>query len=598
MLPQLTTAEFLDRIESRSVEYVLIGPMPDGRGPVELLIEDEALDAFEDLLTAWPVGRQVKLYTASARPGTGYRPPRVSGYRISRISLFPPHLARRMIDGAVRAAGGARVLSPADAFFARCYRAAYLHLHDWEEDGAGGFQLRPAAAEELGALGTAGGFGLPDVRSPFDLDRMLNDHGWRPPGDLLEKASYWMPWIRAALLENDEPSPPGAIAFFIRERAFEAGHKDAIIHFLKEKGFDTLLAFDLSPAQVELAERSFRGGNWGIGGWGVSGGPPRCVLITHDLLPIPLKPEEQRLNPGCDNKVVLKAKLSVRNEINMRSPESEWYSPVHSTDNSQQTWVVVRLLAPETEPMLREKIARRDRAFATQGALQDLTRDGCRARIELIAHEGAKAIRKTFRPGAERYMNREIEVMEALRPFCPEIPRLLAKGEHHIVIEYFEGAEWHPPRYPHALPLSQVRSLAGFIKRCVSHGFDPVDLKPGNNVIFNASGLKVIDFEYWRRCDPSTPPENCYCLAGLPKAYEGDRPVGLMFLFHPYATEWRRFTRLSVREFLYDPLWLQLGKRSVRLFLEHSNLLLRRAARRLIRLGGRMVTRVFSAAPA
>jgi hypothetical protein len=282
----------------------------------------------------------------------------------------------------------------------------------------------------------------------------------------------------------------------------------------------------------------------------------------------------------------------------MRSPESEWYSPVHSTDNSQQTWVVVRLLAPEAEPMLREEIARRDRAFATHGGLQDLTRDGCRARIELIEHDGAKAIRKTFRPGAERYMNREIEVMEQLGPFCPEIPRLLAKGENHIVIEYFEGADWHPPRYPHALPLSQVRCLAGFIKRCVSHGFDPVDLKPGNNVIFNASGLKVIDFEYWRQCDPSTPPEDCYCLAGLPKDYAGDRPVGLMFLFHPYATEWRRFTRLSVREFLYDPLWLQLGKRSVRLLIEHSNLLLRRSARRLIRLAGRMVTRAFSVRPA
>jgi hypothetical protein len=156
-------------------------------------------------------------------------------------------------------------------------------------------------------------------------------------------------------------------------------------------------------------------------------------------------------------------------------------------------------------------------------------------------------------------------------------------------MEYIEEADQLPlPRGPALLPLRQVRQLAAFIRECVGHGFDPIDLKPrGGNALYTRSGVKIIDYEFWRRCDPSTPPEQSYCLSGLPADYDDDRPWGLIFPFEPYPLKWRRVVGLSPKSFLYDPPWLQQLKRLpwlVRAFFGRHG---RAMARRLPNRGSR-----------
>jgi hypothetical protein len=89
-------------------------------------------------------------------------------------------------------------------------------------------------------------------------------------------------------------------------------------------------------------------------------------------------------------------------------------------------------------------------------------------------------------------------------------------------------------------------------------------------VLLTNSGLKIIDYEFWRRCDPATPPEKSYCLAGLPRDYRGDRPRGVTFLFHPYPTQWFRHTALTLESFLYDSARVQRLKRSVHLAARYA----------------------------
>ena len=161
-------------------------------------------------------------------------------------------------------------------------------------------------------------------------------------------------------------------------------------------------------------------------------------------------------------------------------------------------------------------------------------------------------------------MEREADVMvETLAPICSEIPSCL-RGRRFTTssdisvnpIIYRNGRTHCPCDGGHS---------AEFIKNCVANGYDPIDMKPSGNVLLTRHGITVIDYEFWRRCDPAMRPEDCYCLAGLPKDYAGDRPRGVLFLYDPYPAQWFRFTALSVESFLYDPAWLQQLKRGAHL---------------------------------
>jgi hypothetical protein len=155
-------------------------------------------------------------------------------------------------------------------------------------------------------------------------------------------------------------------------------------------------------------------------------------------------------------------------------------------------------------------------------------------------------------------------------------------------MEYVEG-DVVSRRWPHPLPLSKVRQLRDALRTVVEHGFDPIDLAPDANVIFTPSGVRFIDFEFWRECDPATPLHECYCLAGLPESYEGDRPPGVMWLFDPYPAKWFQHTGLDHHSFLYDPPLVQIAKRAVRLPARYLAWAPRAVARKAARHVKRMV---------
>jgi hypothetical protein len=389
--------------------------------------------------------------------------------------------------------------------------------------------------------------------------------------------------------------PPGLSLFFIRERAALAGLGTMLVDSLQDSGFEPLLMAKLDPAQRELAATALRGGNWGSGPFVVSGGPPAMIVVTIDLLPLAPGSRDRAAHPALDNAKIVMAKTAARNLVNAALPKGERYKALHSTDNAAQAWRIVRQLLGSQEQALRDAVEQMQRDFATDGALDDLTRHGRRAKVELIEFDGQRAIRKTFKSTALRFMEREIEVMEALGPVRPEIPRLLARSDNAIIIEHVGSGEPLPrpsAGRPRPLPLANVRQIAEFVKASVAHGFDPLDLRAPGNMIFTRSGLKIIDFELWRRLDPARPADRCFGLCGVPPGDTG-RPRGIAFISHPYREAWFPYTLLSLNSFLYDPAWLQQVKRGANFALCYcrwsSRALLRRAARRTVALLVRQV---------
>lgn len=361
----------------------------------------------------------------------------------------------------------------------------------------------------------------------------------------------------AALAHPADGHHAGFAAFFVRSEAIRRGHGVLVRHTIVEKGFEILITLEV----VDALKASLS--HWlAAQGQATDADTIATVLIAFDLMPIVESEPKEIADETAENERIAIAMRAADKEANRLSGAFP-YVPVTASASSREAWSLLEALAPERVDAIQEQIAAGRVAFATAPPLRELSSVACRAKVELIEYNRSLAVRKTFRPGAERYLVRELEVLEELGPYCDGIPRLLEHGPNYLITEYIDEADQLGlPRREELLPLQLIRQLAAFVKICVSYGFDPVDLKPDGNAIFTPHGLKVIDYEFWRRCPPDTRPEDCYCLAGLPPDYDGDRPMGLTAPFSPYPDKWIPFTGLSLLSFLYDPLWLQRLKRA------------------------------------
>lgn len=368
-------------------------------------------------------------------------------------------------------------------------------------------------------------------------------------------APSWVPSSENEAQPSDEP--PGISVFAISARAIEAGLKTIIVELLEDQGHEALLVADLDAAAAVRAADLMQ--------WVER---PGAVVVAIDLLPMGFEDDRRGRYRGFDNPKIPKALERARHLIQSLVPPSDQFDAIASTRNSNEAWHWVRQLFADQETELRAKADRLAKDFASDGAVRDLTREGRRARVELIEFEREPAIRKTYRASALRYMEREIEVLERLAHVRPELPKLLSRGENFIIISFVgEGRNLeleHRGGRPAPLPLKVARMLADFIKACVSEGFDPIDIRAPGNAMVTDAGLRVIDFELWRRCAPGTRPENALCLVGVP-ALDTERPRGVPAFSKPYSSAWYPLTLLSLESFLYDPAWLQRLKRGANL---------------------------------
>ena len=244
----------------------------------------------------------------------------------------------------------------------------------------------------------------------------------------------------------------------------------------------------------------------------------------------------------------------------------EQFNPVHSTDTSAQAWRILRMMVPEAEAKLRDLTEQRRRQFETpEAVVTNLTRFGNRAKVEVVRHQGRLAVKKTYRPGAERFLRREVECLQAFAD-RPEVPPLIASGDNWMMIPLYENSLRERRvlgfRLPRLLPLNVTRQLAAFLEVAAGRGFDLIDLLPRNNLILDPQlGLKIFDFEFAQKREDLCHADQSYCLRGVPPDFGGDVPAG-NYAADPYALEWKPMTGLSLEAFLHDPAWLQQIKRA------------------------------------
>ena len=561
-----------DELNARKASYVVLRWFDDLPSvypgeDIDFLVADTDLKHFDNLLCAAGPGVPCDVYSVSGLPGSAYK----------NMAYYPPPLAQEMLNHAGCHRKRYRIPNEHHHFFSLAYHALY---HKGSCAGipttfCGVSHVSVPDHDYHGILGRlAARLGLGDVRDMESLDLLLAQHGWRPPRDTLSRLAGFNRWIDKRFFAELPPihdDIKGLTTFVIRKRACDLGLVETILDILKARGFHILFLRRLTGEESDLCSMELRGANWGPGPWPKSGGQPAIIVVAYDLLPSPVSKSLAQRHANLDNARIFETKTFIRNYINATLPEEERCNIVHSSDNVNEALEYLRVAGHTNQSTLLTRIRELKDEFQTPyPVVCALTSNGTRSKVEVVRYRGSDAVCKTFRPGRERFLCREIETLRQFGGVRPEIPTLLETGSNYFIIPFFEGKHWTRTRgwlLPRLMPLRSARSAADVVRFFHSQGRSLIDWHPDQVIIQPNGDIRVVDFEliyeYHQRPECV---EDAYEFKGTPDGFEWESSALVTqkeFLKDPYGRRWQRCVGLSATSLLNDPMWLQYLKRGI-----------------------------------
>lgn len=551
---------FLKQLREGSIQHAALRwfenlpELPPGED-LDLLVADGDLPRVLALLESGPGIDPCDVYSETGLPRSDFR----------KMPYYPPRLARQMLDGAVLHNGLCRVPNGLHHLLSLTYHALYHKgpssgIPDSASAEVTGAKYDHNYPQIIAALANRLGLQLEVTRA--GLDRFLTEHDWRPPRDMLVRLGKRNAWVKAsATAEPEHPQDRGLAVFIVRDVAMQRGGVDFMYDLLAHHGFAILETRLLAGEDRSRVTANIRGGNWGRGPWAVSGGEPAAVIVAFDPNPLPLTRKQRKKFPLSTNARLL-SKSSIRDAFNEGRPESEHCNVVHSSDNGHEAWEYIALAMPERAEAIKQQLASPCAMPASnETVLADLTRFGRRTRVELIEHDGRKLVRKTFKPGCERFSAREALAMRELSQRVSEIPPLLTATPRSVTYPFYDNVLGYERSSGRLMPLDVARQAIAVLERVYESGYALIDATIDNVLVDRTEGLKLIDFEFLHRYQqqPATFAE-CYDIAGVPDGFTDDVPSGGA---KNYVRNWQPYIGLSLDSLRNDPTWLQHVKRTL-----------------------------------
>jgi hypothetical protein len=567
---------FFEQLESQHLQYAILrwfDRLPDLEPDedIDLLCSDADVEKIRDVLLSGPGTQPVDLYSTSGLKGSNFK----------NMAYFQPHLAREILHHTVLYRDRYRVPDAEHHFLSMAYHAVY---HKAEHSGLATIHRSVHPSKHPGhdfktLLEDLASKVEIDIEADMEsLDEFLRQKGWRPAIDTLHRFATDSKWIRETIKQEKKSydSGHGLAVFIVRQTGTEMGVEKKVVEELKHVGFDILCTKQLTPEEAEQTGRVTRGGNWDIGLGKERGGPPSFIIVCYDLFPAPVPKDKQKQYPGVTNGRVLR-----KHKIRVKVTNHPKMNILHSSDNPEEAWHYVEVFVPERMEEIIEKIEALEKwAKTDEKVLKVLSRRARRAKVELIEFNGGKAIKKTFKPDALEFMEREKFAMTELRSCCDRIPPLLDATPGSIIYPcYSKPVELHR-KSGRLLRLKHARQAMEALRQIYDAGYAQIDCHPGNLVVDGKNGVMLIDFEFLHKYEqkPATF-EECYDIAGCPEGFKEQPHTKSL---NNYTKFWKPCTGLSLASMLYDPVWLQHSKRLI-YRTSHSPLLLFYILRNLIK---------------
>lgn len=527
--PEVAHEDFFRQLNREGLAYTVLRwheeiPFADMDEDIDLMVGDGDVRRVQEILDEKVGVVPFDVYSASGVPGSEF----------NEMAYYRPHLAQEILESRELWDGRFYIPDPRHRFLSLMYHAVY---HKGERSGlpvAKG-DVGKANAEHdypriLQQMATENGVEIEGMNLT-DCHHFLEKQGWAPATDTIRKLSQGSgSWLASMVKANEFnfDKEGELMVFVIREWASTRGLNAYIADWFEDAGLNVVSLIELEGEQQKKAAQNLRGGNWGQGPWPVSGGSPSAMLIVYDYHPKPLKANAKKKYPHVSNEhYLLKEKL--RKEINLNLRKEEQTNPIHSSDDEIEALEYIRAVVPEALAEVEATVRKWDGDYATQEkVIKDISENKRRAKVEIIEYEGQKAVKKTYKAGKERFLNREKYVYGELSKECGFIPHLLESGGNYIIIPYFETLRLSRNERVKIRMLKKYKEeIYGISEFFYNKGYALIDFHPGN-LLITKKGLKVIDFEFLYRYEnlPESSRQT-FDLLGFPADFNGDKPYGI-----------------------------------------------------------------------
>ncbi len=337
----MTVSQFIEQLNKKGCRYVILRwfedlPHVEYGGDIDLLVHDDDAAILNSILTWSPRkgGIPCDVYSVSGLPSYSYK----------EIAYYPPVIAQQLLERSVQHDSGAKVPSENDYFYSLVFHALY---HKGYESGLSEDGIQAAKVSEPGhdfqsiLTDMAAKQGVAVDINMTALDALLEEKGWRPTLDMLEKLGHDNEWC--AKLANDilkdMPKIPGLAVFIIREAASSPADEHDVKKEIEKHGFQIIRSKKLNEEEKQHAAQQLRGGNWGEKSSVLSGGLPASIVTAIDFNPIEPSTELKSKYPLLDNRRIADVKKEMR--------EKYFKNIIHSSDSAQQAAHYLETVMPE-----------------------------------------------------------------------------------------------------------------------------------------------------------------------------------------------------------------------------------------------------------
>lgn len=542
----LSHMHFLEQLNERKVEYVLLRwweNLPDypEREDLNLLIKDEQRDLINDLVTIYDEeGMKCDLYTVNGGK---------NGSRIN-VPVFSQNLSRDLFETSYLYNGG-YVPSPVPYFASVAYHALF---HKGYNSGIPGFGMEPTKYVydySTFLKDFAREHGIEVEITVKGLFHWLKERGYAPAADTLTKLADIRPEI--SILEpplSSDVRGGEILVFVVRQRLLDEVLLDDFQKYLEEEyNFDVLDVKIFSESEKETCTNQIRGGKWDKGPWKETGGPPVALVIAFDYHPVPLTETEQAIHTRTTNYRTVQAKYGYRDRLNKINKKRDNYNGLHSGDNELDAWFYISLLGDAYTQEIKRKAELRRERYSVKYSVVELLGIGPISKVELIKYNKGLAVKKTFRPGRERFLERELYCTNELSKELSFIPSTLEVGDGYLIMPYLENILTNlDSKEKKKKIFEKKQQLIKVIDEMYNRNLAFVNFNPDSLIITPEDHLFCTGYSYVQQYqDQPESLKDLFKNSGLPKkSHIKDIPQNFKNSSHSFKEVWKPY--ISVRD--------------------------------------------------
>lgn len=276
----------------------------------------------------------------------------------------------------------------------------------------------------------------------------------------------------------------------------------------------------------------------------------QCVIL-YDLNPVDINIIDRKQYANVDNKRYFLIQ-GLQKQLEIQFGIKSIVDCLYLTKNEAEAKnVVEKLLGKEELQNLYTNIRGIEQNYKTNYPVLKLF-DGFRhrAKTELIQYRDGLAVKKTWKPGNEKYLGREKFAYGELSKTISYIPELLESGENYVIIPYYEDMLKENESIKRRILTTRIVEIASFLKQLYVAGYFNPDIHPGQFIFSKKNGLKAIDFEYLQSYEKK--PQsfiNSYDIKGYPETFRGDKPNYVGKNLHKlYNNMWIKYTGYNLEQ--------------------------------------------------